>query len=328
MTASSAPSAPSAPSASRRLKVLIAGALLPKVMDTLDATHETVRLWTQPDRAAFLAEQGAQFDVLATSGVYGADAALIAALPKLRLIASFGVGVDSIDLDAAKAHGVAVTNTPGVLNDCVADYALGLLLALSRRIVEGDRFVREGRWREAKLPLGTKLGGKVCGIVGMGGIGRAIAKRAEAFGMRVVYFGPNRKPDLSYTYFDSLPAMADAADVLVLSLPGGPATQHIVNADVLRALGPRGLLVNVARGGVVDQDALIDALAQRTIAGAALDVFADEPTVPEAMLALDNVVLSPHTASGTHETRAAMGDLLLANVAAFARGDALATPVG
>ncbi|MCY0387043.1 2-hydroxyacid dehydrogenase [Robbsia sp. Bb-Pol-6] len=318
MTASSAP---------RRLKILIAGPLTPRVMHALDAAHETARLWTQPDRAAFLAEQGAQFEVLATGGAYATDAALIAALPALRLVASFGVGVDAIDLDAAKAHDVAVTNTPGVLNDCVADYALGLLLALSRRIVEGDRFVREGRWRQTKLPLGAKLGGKVCGVVGMGGIGRAIARRAEAFGMQVVYFGPNRKHDLPYPYFDSLPAMAEAADVLMLSLPGGAATHHIVDAGVLAALGPRGLLVNVARGGVVDQDALIAALAKRTIAGAALDVFADEPSVPDAMLALDNVVLSPHTASGTHETRAAMGDLLLANIAAFARGDALETPV-
>lgn len=312
---------------SRRLNVLIAGALLPQVMETLTAEHDVARLWTENDRDAFLAEHGGRFDVLATSGVYGANAALIDALPNLKLIASFGVGTDSIDLDAAKARGIAVTNTPGVLNACVADHALGILLALSRRIVEGDRFVRKGAWLKNKLPLGSKLGGKVCGIVGMGGIGRDIAKRVEACGMRVAYFGPNRKADLPYRYYDSLVEMAKDVDVLMLSLPGGASTHHIVDAAVIEALGPQGILVNVARGSVVDQDALVQALTSGTIAGAALDVFENEPEVPEVLFGLDNVVLTPHSASGTHETRQAMADLLLANVAAFACDAALESPV-
>lgn len=304
----------------RRLNVLMAGALLPQVMDALDAGHDTARLWTVADRDAFLAEHGARFEVLATSGVHGANAALIDALPNLKLIASFGVGTDPIDLGAAQARGIAVTNTPGVLNDCVADYALGLLLALSRRIVEGDRFVRSGAWLNARLPLGTKLGGKLCGIVGMGGIGRAIARRVDACGMQVAYFGPRRKDDLPYRHYDALPALAADADVLILSLPGGASTHHVVDANVLAALGPRGLLVNVARGSVVDERALVDALTRGTLGGAALDVFEDEPRVPDALFALDNVVLSPHTASGTHETRQAMAELMLANVSAYARG--------
>jgi len=312
---------------SRRLSVLIAGALLPQVMDSLAAEYDVARLWVESDRDAFLAENGARFDVLATSGTYGANAALIGALPNLKLIASFGVGTDPIDLHAAKARGIAVTNTPGVLNGCVADHALGILLALSRRIVEGDRFVRKGAWLTNKLPLGTKLGGKVCGIVGLGGIGRDIAKRVEACGMSVAYFGPNRKADLPYRYYDSLVAMARDVDVLMLSLPGGAATHHIVDASVIEALGPQGMLVNVARGSVVDQEALVSALTRGAIAGAALDVFENEPEVPEVLFGLDNVVLTPHSASGTNETRQAMADLLLANVAAFARGTALASPV-
>ncbi|GAB7536206.1 2-hydroxyacid dehydrogenase [Burkholderia sp. 3C] len=311
----------------RRLKVLAVGALSDRVMHALAEHHDVARLWAAPDRAAFLAERAGEFEVIATSGAYGASAELIGALPNLKLIVSFGVGTDPIDLDAARARGVAVTNTPGVLNECVADFALGLLLGLSRRVVEGDRFVRDGKWANARLPLGTKLGGKLCGIVGMGGIGREIAKRVAACGMRVAYHGPNRKTDLAYDYYPSLRELAAAADVLILALPGGAQTRHVVDADVLDALGPNGQLVNVARGSVVDQAALVDALLNRRIAGAALDVFDDEPAVPAELLGLDNVVLAPHTASGTHETREAMAALFLANLAAYASGEALLTPV-
>jgi lactate dehydrogenase-like 2-hydroxyacid dehydrogenase len=311
----------------RRLKVLIAGPLMPLVMDGLEAEHEVAKLWLAADRNAFLAERGGEFEVLVTGGSAGANAELIDALPALKLIAGFGVGTDAIDLVAAKARGVAVTNTPGVLNDCVADHALALLLSLARRVAEGDRFVRSGAWLKGKMPLGTKLGGKLCGIVGMGGIGRDIARRVEACGMSVAYFGPNRKTDLSYDYYDSLVAMATDADVLILSLPGGPATHHIVDASVLKALGPKGMLVNVARGSVVDEPALVAALLEGTIGGAALDVFEHEPSVPEALLPLDNVVLAPHTGSATVETRDAMGNLVLANVEAYASGELLLTQV-
>lgn len=309
------------------LDVLMACPLLDDLSAWIESEHNATRLWEQSDRAAFLAAHGARFEVLATTGAIGADKALIDALPNLRLIASFGVGVDPIDVDAVRARGIAVTNTPGVLNACVADLALGLLLALARRIAEGDRFVRAGQWTSRRLPFGTALGGKRCGIVGMGGIGREIAKRVSACGMRVAYHGPRRKADLDFPFHDSLVGLASESDVLVLALPGGDATRHIVNAQVLDALGPRGMFVNVARGSVVDEHALVDALNSGALGGAALDVFEHEPNVPASLRALDNVVLAPHSGSATVETRFAMGDLVRRNIDAFAHGAPLVTPL-
>jgi hydroxypyruvate reductase len=311
----------------RRLKILLVGELLPRVMRTLKESHDVAELWTVADQATYLEAFGSTIEVLATSGAYGANATLISALPNLKLIASFGVGTDPIDLVAAHARGIAVTNTPGVLNGCVADYAVGLLLAIARRIVQADRFVRDGQWLTQRLQFGTKLGGKLCGIVGMGGVGREIATRVQACGMRVAYHGPHPKPELNFDYYSSLVSLAYDADVLVLSLPGGTDTRHIVDAEVLRALGPNGLLVNIARGSVVDEAALVEALQSGTIGGAALDVFEGEPLVPQTLVGCGNVVLSPHTASGTFETRNAMADLMLANIAAYESGIALLTPV-
>ncbi|PNE56656.1 2-hydroxyacid dehydrogenase [Paraburkholderia fungorum] len=312
---------------SQALHVLVAGPLSPDLVSGLDALYETRKLWLEPDQTAFLQTHGPSVDVLATSGIFGADEALMNQLPNLRLIASFGVGTDPIDLDAARARGIVVTNTPDVLNECVADTALGLLLALARRIVQSDRLVRAGEWTAGRKILGTKLGGKVCGIVGFGGIGREIAKRVTACGMRVAYYGPTRKNDVPYLWYPSLVGLARDADVLILSLPGGTATHHVVDTTVLQALGPDGMLVNVARGSVVDEAALVSALEQGAIRGAALDVFEHEPEVPSALFSLDNVVLTPHIGSGTSETREAMTQLVLANIAAFAAGRPLLSPV-
>jgi hydroxypyruvate reductase len=318
---------PSRPPSKNSLCVLIAGPLPSDLVTSLESEYTTTKLWLEDDRAAFLSRHGSRYEVLATSGVFGADARIMEQLPNLRLIASFGVGTDPIDLVAARARHVLVSNTPDVLNACVADAALGLLLALARRIVIADRLVRAGEWAAARAPLGTSLGGKVCGIVGLGGIGREIANRVTACGMQVSYHGPSRKHDVDYTYYPSLVDLARDADVLVLALPGGPATHHLVNADILRALGPDGLLVNIARGPVVDENALVDALTQRTIGGAALDVFEHEPHVPAALLALDNVVLTPHIGSGTRETRDAMTRLVLENIAEFSAARPLVSPV-
>ncbi|WP_260853996.1 2-hydroxyacid dehydrogenase [Paraburkholderia sp. BCC1886] len=303
------------------------GPLSADLIARLEADHTIDKLWEQPDQAAFLAQHGARFDVLATSGVFGASAGFIEQLPNLRLIASFGVGTDPIDLDAARARDIVVTNTPNVLNACVADMALGLLLALARRIVHADALLRSDQWTAGRATLGTKLGGKLCGIVGLGAIGSEIALRASAFGMRIAYHGPERRAGVDYPYYPSLLELARDADVLILSVPGGAATHHLVDARVLDALGPRGMLVNVARGPVVDERALIDALTRRAILGAALDVFEHEPVVPPALLALDNVVLTPHIASGTAETREAMTQLMLDNIAAFASGQPVLTAV-
>lgn len=311
----------------RRINVLIAGPLHPDLMKRLESDYETARLWEQTDRHEFLSEHGTRFEVLATSGAIGADKALMESLPKLELIASFGVGVDPIDVDAAKRRGVAVTNTPNVLNACVADTALGLLLGIARRIAEADRFVRQGSWVTQKFPLGTKVGGKLCGIVGMGGIGREIARRVIACGMRVAYHGPNRKGDLPYEYYGSVIDLARVSDVLILSLPGGDSTRHLVDRSVLQALGPGGIVVNVARVSVVDEAALVGALSSGEIAGAGLDVFENEPHVPVALTKLDNVLLTPHIGSGTRETREAMAQLVLANIDAMARRAPLLTPV-
>jgi lactate dehydrogenase-like 2-hydroxyacid dehydrogenase len=250
----------------------------------------------------------------------------MARLPQLQLIACFGVGVDAIDLPAAHARGIAVTNTPEVLTDDVADLALGLMLAALRGIAAADRFVRAGRWPHGAMALQRKVSGKRLGIVGMGRIGQAIARRAAAFDMTIAWHGPRAKP-LPWRYQPDLVALAGEVDVLIAACPGGAATRGLISRAVLQALGPQGTFVNVARGSVVDQAALVELLAARQLGAAGLDVFADEPNVPAELLTLDQVVLQPHQASATHETRAAMGRLVIDNVAAFVSGRPLLTPV-
>ncbi len=291
----------------------------------LEADTTVHRLWQAPDRDAFVRDVAPRVEVLVTTGGAGASRALIEQLPKLRLIACFGVGVDAIDLAAARERGVAVTNTPDVLTDDVADLAIGLMLAALRGIATADRYVRAGLWLRANMSLQTRMSGKRLGIVGMGRIGQAIAKRASAFEMSIAWNGPRPK-DLPWRYEPDLLALAHSVDVLVAACPGGAATRGLISRAVLEALGP-GVFVNIARGSVVDEAALVDLLLTQRLGGAALDVFADEPRVPEALFALDHVVLQPHQASATRETRAAMGQLVLDNIAAHVAGRPLVTPV-
>ena len=307
--------------------VLLAVPIYPATMEALDRLYAVHRLFEAADPVAFLGGVADKVRAIVTSGGAGADAALIAALPKAEIIACFGVGYDAVDLGAARARNIAVTNTPDVLTDDVADLALGLIIDAARRISRGDRFVRAGKWLQGGLELGTALRGRRLGIVGLGRIGLAAARRAEACGMFVAYHGPRPKPEAPYPYVADLVELARRSDVLVLTLPGGTGTRHLVNAEVLAALGPKGTLVNVARGSVVDETALLAALQSGALGAAALDVFADEPRVPPALLAMENVVLQPHVGSATHETRAAMGQLVLDNLAAHFAGQALPTRV-
>jgi hydroxypyruvate reductase len=301
-------------------RLLQIGPLLPALEARLAATYDIHLLHKEPDPRAFLAAHGREFVGVATSARFGADAALIAALPNLKIISSFGVGLDAIDLGAAGARGIAVGYTPDVLNDCVADTAFALVMDVARRFSASDRFVRRGDWLKGQFPLATKVSGKKLGILGMGRIGRVIARRASGFDMEVRYH--NRKPlaDVGHVYADSLKALAEWADFLVVASAGGAETRRLVSREVLEALGPTGYLVNISRGSVVDEQALVEALQNGRIAGAGLDVFEDEPKVPEALFALDNVVLLPHLASNTHETRAAMAQRVEDNLAAFFAG--------
>lgn len=294
--------------------------------ETALAQRYTVhKLHEQADPEGYLAQVAPTIRAHAGSGV---KADLIAKLPKLEIIAGFGVGVDNIDLKAARAAGVRVTNTPDVLNDAVAELALGLMIALARRIPQADRYVRAGDWpRLGNMPLMTELTGKTVGIVGLGRIGKEIATRAQVMKMRVLYHGRHRQPNMPYVYYDDLADMARDSDWLVLVVPGGKDTDGIVSREVLQALGPQGMLVNIARGSLVDQPALVELLSNGGLGGAALDVFAKEPDVPEALFSLENVVLSPHAGSATRQTRDAMGATLVANLDAHFAGEPLISAV-
>jgi len=308
------------------MHILQIGPLSAAFNQQLADTYLVTPLWSQPDPVAFLAAEGGRFDAVVTSSRFGLSGSQLGLLPALKTVCSFGVGYDAIDVAAARQRGVAVSNTPDVLTDCVADLAFGLVIDVARRLSEADRFVRAGLWEQGGFPLGHRVSGKRLGIVGLGRIGQAIARRAAGFDMQIAYH--NRKPaDADYRFEASLTALADWADFLVLSCPGGAATHHLVSAEVLAALGPQGVLVNVARGSVVDEDALVSALLGGRLGGAGLDVFAAEPQVPEALKTLANVVLLPHIASATVDTRQQMEALVFANLAAYANGRPLVTPV-
>lgn len=308
------------------IDLLVAGPQLPALMEALDQHFTVHRLWKMDDRAAFLREKGATIRAMVTSFIYGADATLLDALPNLEIVASYGVGLDRLDLETLKRRGILLTNTPDI-NEPVADLAMALLLAVTRRVCEGDRFVRAGDWPRKNFPFGVSLQGKTCGIVGLGRIGKSVAKRAEAFGMKIAYSGPHVKPEVAYEYFKSLKALAQVSDFLILALPGGPETRHVINAEVLAALGTKGFLINVARGSVVDEPALIQALRTGQIAGAGLDVFEKEPLADSPLMAMENVVLLPHIASATDEMRHTMGEVVLDNLKAHFSGKPLHTPV-
>ena len=277
--------------------------------------------------AAALAAVAPHVRGIAGSGESKVPAELIAQLPALEIISIMGVGYDGVDVAAAKARKVMVTHTPNVLNDDVADLALGLMLSASRQLPAADRYVRSGQWLQAAMPLARKMSGARVGIVGMGRIGQAIAQRALAFNMTIAYTARSAKPHLPYGFHPNAEALAAAVDFLVLIAPGGAGTRKMIDAKVLKALGPKGFLINVARGSVVDEQALIQALEDGTIAGAGLDVFEDEPRVPQRLLDLHKVVLTPHIGSATSATRQAMADLAFNNLAAHFGGKPVLTPV-
>jgi hydroxypyruvate reductase len=293
----------------------------------MEREFDLIKLWEQPDRDAALRAAANTVRAVAHTGHSLVDAALMDALPNLEIVANFGVGVDQIDLEAAKARNIIVTNTANALNDCVADCAMALVLNTLRKFPQADRYVRAGRWKtDGTYPFTTSLGGKTLGILGLGRIGEEIASRAQAFRMTVRYHNRRRK-NVPYPYDPDPVTLARHSDVLVVITPGGPETDKLVNSEVLDALGPQGYLVNVARGSVVDQPVLLDYLQQRKIAGAGLDVYAREPDVPAAFFDLDNVVLLPHMASATNETRTAMGNLQIENILLHLAGKPVLTRV-
>ncbi len=296
-------------------------------MATLQAEFTAHLLGDAADRNAFLKKHAERVRGLATFGPMPVDGKLMDALPKLEIISNFGVGVDAINLADAKKRKIIVTNTPDVLNECVADTALALVLNTVRQFPQSERYLRAGSWASrGAYPLTTSIGGKVLGILGLGRIGEVIAKRALACGMQVRYHNRNKK-DVAYPYDPDPVTLAKNSDVLMIVTPGGPATNNLINAAVLDALGPEGYLVNIARGSVVDEPVLLRYLQEKKIAGAGLDVFADEPRVPPAFFTLENAVLFPHVASATVETRKAMGDLQIENLRRHFAGQPVLTRV-
>jgi hydroxypyruvate reductase len=317
---------PSAPADNAQPEVLVVAKLWPPMMESLRAAFRVHDRVHQSDPTAFAAV-APRIRAISASGESKVSRELIAQLPKLEIISVFGVGYDGIDVAAARERGVAVTNTPDVLNDEVADLAIALVLSVARRIPQADRYVRSGQWANGPMPLARKVSGARLGIVGLGRIGMAIAKRAESFGMSIAYTARSEKAASGYRYFPSPEALAAEVDFLVVITPGGAATRKLIDAKVLQALGKDGYLINVARGSVVDESALIEALQQGTIAGAGLDVFENEPNVPAALIALDNVVLTPHVGSATWQTRRAMADRAFGNLEAHFAGKPLLSPV-
>lgn len=297
--------------------------MMPSFEAELEQAYVVHRIAGRNDLGALPAEARSGIRALVTGGSTGVAPELVDALPALEIIAVNGVGTDAVDLEHARARGIRVTNTPDVLTDDVADMALALILATLRRICVGDRAVRAGAWGKKAMPLATKFTGKRVGIMGLGRIGRAIAKRASAFDTVICYTDRRAYDDVPYRFEPSLTALAADSDVLVVAAAGGASSRGLVDRAVIDALGPKGILVNVARGSIVDEPALVAALQEGRLGGAGLDVFEDEPNVPQALWAMDQVVVQPHQASATHETRAAMARIVLANLAAQFAG---ATP--
>jgi lactate dehydrogenase-like 2-hydroxyacid dehydrogenase len=309
------------------ITVLTASRLSPLYLSQL-ATAYTVVDRLHETAPAELAAIAPQIRAIAASGDSKVSAELIAQLPALEVISVMGVGYDGVDVAAARARGAVVTHTPDVLNDDVADLAIGLMLSAARQLPAADRHVRSGQWAASgPMPLARKMSGARLGLVGMGRIGQAIAHRAQAFGMTVAYTARNPRAGVDHRFWRNATLLAAESDFLVVITPGGAATRKLIDAEVLAALGPKGILINVARGSVVDEAALIDALERGVIAGAGLDVFENEPQVPERLRQMPQVVLTPHIGSATSETRQAMADLATANLAAHFAGVALLTPV-
>ncbi|HEY1247278.1 MAG TPA: 2-hydroxyacid dehydrogenase [Hyphomicrobiaceae bacterium] len=311
--------------------LLMTGEMMPLVMQGCEAAFEVHRYWEAADRDAYLKQVGPSVQAICTgtfTGVKTTDA-MMACCPNLKIVSNFGVGYDSVDVPAAVRRGVVIANTPDVLTEEVADTALGLLLGTVREFYLAEKWLRDGRWaREGDYRLTpASLRDRSAGIVGLGRIGKAIARRLEAFGVPVSYYGRNRQAGVSYRYYADLAALARHVDTLIVVTPGGPETQNLIDAAVLGELGPRGILINISRGSVVDEAALIAALKARTILAAGLDVFQNEPRLNPAFLDLDNATLFPHLGSASRHTRDAMGQLVVDNLIAFVEGKPPRTPV-
>lgn len=306
--------------------VLIVARLPQHLLDLLQQNFTCHNLILNPLTDEALAAIAPQVRGIAANGEAKVGREFMARFPALEIVSVFGVGYDGVDVPAARERGIHVTHTPDVLTEDVADMAIALMLAVARNVVRADRFARSGEWKKGPFPFTTKVSGARLGIVGLGRIGEAIARRAAGFDMEIAYHNRSRK-DVPYTYFGDIKSLAAAVDFLVMITPGGAGTRALVNADVLEALGPKGFLINVARGSVVDETALIAALKAGTIAGAGLDVFENEPNIPAELAAQENVVLTPHMASGTLVTRTAMADLAFNNLQAHFSGKPVITPV-
>jgi lactate dehydrogenase-like 2-hydroxyacid dehydrogenase len=312
----------------QKQEIILIGPLKPLVVKGLEAICTVHKAAAAKDSAAFFAEHSGVRAIACSATTERMPGSFLDGFPKLEIVSSFGVGYDHMDVKWAAAHGVIVTNTPEVLTEEVADTALGLLLCTVREFPQAERYLRAGKWRERDYPL-TKatLRNRTVGMVGMGAIGQAIARRLQAFGVPVVYHTRRPRRDVSYLHCPSLVEMARAVDILLVIVPGGPSTRNLINAEVLEALGPEGILINVARGSVVDEPALIKALQEKRIMAAGLDVFAKEPEVPQELMAMDNVVLFPHVGSASVYTRDKMDQLIVDNIGAWAAGKPPLTPV-
>jgi hydroxypyruvate reductase len=308
------------------VEIAVIGPQRPFVLDALEREFTVHQVWQEADKIGALRPVAAGVRAVVTNAMTGLSAEVMDALPRLEICAIMGVGLETTDLGAARARGIVVTTTP-VLYDDVADLAVILALCACRRIVEADRFVRSGRWLEGRIAPARKFSGKRAGILGLGRIGTALASRLQGFGLSIGYYDPLPKPRLPYRAYDSALALAQNSDVLFLCAAGGHGRGHIVTAEILDALGPEGVFVNVARGWLVDDAALVRALKDGRLGAAGLDVFEHEPQVPEALIGLDNVVLTPHIASNTEETMRAMGECVLDNVRSWFAGKGAVTPV-
>jgi hydroxypyruvate reductase len=304
-------------------EVVVLAPIYGPTITALEAEYTVYKLWEPADQP----QPPKTVRAAVTSGLAGFDGGILEKFPDIGIVACFGVGHGTLDLAAAAKRKVVVTNTPDSSADAVADIGLGLILAVMRRLCEADRFVRAGRWTKGGFPLAAGLKEKTCGIVGLGKIGRGIAARVTACGMSVSYYGRGKKSDVDYRYFSDIEKMAAASDCLVVSCAARPETHHLVNAEVLSALGPQGFLVNIARGSIVDQPALIAALTSGGIAGVGLDVYEDEPNVPQELMAMENVVLLPHVGTSTRDIREERGRIVLENLRRYFAGEPPLTPV-
>jgi lactate dehydrogenase-like 2-hydroxyacid dehydrogenase len=309
--------------------VLMMEQMAPLVIDGVGKAFTLHKLWEAPDRERLIGELSPRLRAIAAGGPLHdrVDRALMARFPELEMISSFGVGYDHVDAKWAGEHGIVVTNTPDVLTEEVADTALGLLLCTVRELPQAERYLRAGKWPDGEYRLTASLRGRRAGIVGLGRIGKAIARRLEAFGLPVSYHGRSAQPGVAYRHYPDLVDMAHDVDILIVITPGGAGTRHLINAQVLEALGPNGILINVSRGSVVDQDALIAALRERKILAAGLDVYAHEPHVPPELMAMEHIVLLPHVGSASEHTRDAMNQLVVDNLLVWAAGKPPLTPV-